>query len=481
MGVSIKKIFTLQLFFTSLGNMTVVYIIGGGPTGMSLARLCKSQGIEYKVFEGSDRLGGSHAVYRDPEGLYTAHDPKVYSNAYALSWELFPDLREYMVNYNYSSMEIILKTIKAMNLLDWPIVLSSLPLMPLVLLKDVSVSSMFFWCSPGFRKHLDRVCLLTDGADFTRYPMSKFLGLINHQLFSQLLVPGKSLDKFWELEYKKHGSRVDLNSKLVKLSKDQLVFQDKTIVFGPKDKVLVCCPPSSWPESLGTLEGSDYQEYLSITFHWKKGSKDIPSIQYGGIPKKSGPNGQGPNGSDLDLSYVNTTLYSPDEPSWCISVGLAVRDKMILPTDSEIAKELGFKGYFKSIRFSGPAAGYIKTVSHDYSAPDTIFPNVKCIGPQNGNSSYPFTSFESAVQNAYAFFADNLDTKSQYTFWKFSRALTLLFWLTVLTVLTVLCKLDKSGLGIFMSLTALIFFMILKDSQGRQARQAQGPRSRGKK
>jgi hypothetical protein len=75
----------------------------------------------------------------------------------------------------------------------------------------------------------------------------------------------------------------------------------------------------------------------------------------------------------------------------------------LLQLQIQVAKQLQLPNYDNAIVYHGPKNGW---VGNEYKTPENVvtgLKNVKSIGCHNGFSSYPFTSFECAVQNALHF------------------------------------------------------------------------------
>jgi protoporphyrinogen oxidase len=66
-------------------------IVGGGPTGMSLAWLFGSKNRKVLLIERDQKLGGCHRVQR-VDGYFSEHGPRVYSNSYIMFIELLKDM-----------------------------------------------------------------------------------------------------------------------------------------------------------------------------------------------------------------------------------------------------------------------------------------------------------------------------------------------------------------------------------------------------
>ena len=77
-------------------------IVGGGPTGMTLAWLLEDKTRKILLIEDEETLGGCHRVHRI-NGYFSEHGPRVYSNSYLMLIELLKDMDidfdDYFVEY----------------------------------------------------------------------------------------------------------------------------------------------------------------------------------------------------------------------------------------------------------------------------------------------------------------------------------------------------------------------------------------------
>ncbi len=65
-------------------NITYDYIIiGGGPTGMTLAHLLSKYNKKVAIIEKEKELGGCHSVKR-VDNLFSEHGPRIYFDNYLM-------------------------------------------------------------------------------------------------------------------------------------------------------------------------------------------------------------------------------------------------------------------------------------------------------------------------------------------------------------------------------------------------------------
>jgi hypothetical protein len=381
-----------------------IYIIGGGPTGITLFKKLQEKQENVVLFEASSVLGGAHAVYR-LNGLFSEHGPRVYSTNYYNTFRLFPELKKIMTSYNfqisyiggYSFSKLLWNEKLKFIIAYFKSIISTPTESVLEFSKNMSTCT---------KDYLDRLTRFTDGASSDRYPLSEFLGLANSQALYTLLQPTIALDNFWEKQLKEN---MILNAKLksVEIKNDnisKLIFDNKNlnVDINKDDSVLFAVPPMYLKNinilnnylDLEWIEKTKYIDYISITFQWKY-NPNLPKIY--GFPK-----------SEWKIAFINLGEYLKDEKMWILST--AITDTSLVPkniSESEIifqvAKQLQLPNYDNAIVYHGPKNGW---VGNEYKTPENVITglkNVKSVGCHNGFSSYPFTSFECAVQNALHF------------------------------------------------------------------------------
>jgi len=93
-------------------------IVGGGPTGMTLAWILGSQNKKILLLEQEEMLGGCHRVHRI-DGYFSEHGPRVYSNSYLMFIELLKDMEidffQIFTEYKASIAKIDKKTIASLT------------------------------------------------------------------------------------------------------------------------------------------------------------------------------------------------------------------------------------------------------------------------------------------------------------------------------------------------------------------------------
>ena len=384
-----------------------VYIIGGGPTGVTIFKQLQKKKENVVLFEGSSVLGGAHAVYRT-NGFFSEHGPRVYSTNYYNAFNVFPELKEILTPYNFQISQIggysFSKLLWNEKLKFVVAYFSSIFKKPtgtvLEFSKDMSTPT---------QDYLDRLTRFTDGASSDRYPMSEFLGLANAQAIYTLLQPTVALDHFWE---KQKHENMTLNSKLksVEITNNvisKLIFDKNSIKVNVDDSVVFAIPPMYLKNisvlnkylDLEWIEKTRYIDYISITFQWKE-NPNLPKIY--GFPD-----------SEWKIAFINLGEYLKDEKMWILSTAITdtslvskfLKDSEII---TEVAKQLKLPIFDNAIVYHGPKDGWVGDDFRDSENVITGIKNAKSVGCHNGFSRYPFTSFECAVQNALHFTKDDI-------------------------------------------------------------------------
>ena len=66
-------------------------IVGGGPSGMTLAWIFGSKNKKVLLIEKEAVLGGCHRVHR-VDGYFSEHGPRIYSNSYVMFIKLLQNM-----------------------------------------------------------------------------------------------------------------------------------------------------------------------------------------------------------------------------------------------------------------------------------------------------------------------------------------------------------------------------------------------------
>lgn len=394
-------------------------IIGGGPTGLTLALYLSEIGRKCLLIDNNASLGGCHRVTR-VDGHFTEHGPRIYSDAYlnvmivleklGLNWN------DCFTPYNFSIGDIQGYTFN--NLTNREKLDFALEFLGFCFGFDKKHTTMKeFMDSKNFTKeardYIDRICRLTDGAGSERYTLDQFLQLANQNIFRRIYQPrvpnDQLLFKRWEEKLLENGVDIIKSCNVHSVSKG-IVSTNRGNFMGKR--IIAAIPPfpfSKLRQNFGewALRNS-YETYIPITFRWKQ---KVQLEKVWGFPR-----------SDWGIAFVVLTDYMNPEPGYELVISTCVtRVETKSSFTNKTALECGENELktevFRQLKLAFPnLQSYDNAIIHPDK--DTAFVQTKSqefvemhvedglyfVGTHNGRSDYQFTSMESAVTNAlYAF------------------------------------------------------------------------------
>ncbi len=442
-------------------------IVGGGPVGLSLAwylsqsKNSSKQKMKILVLDENDNIGGCHRVFRDTEGSFTEHGPRVYSDCYVNFRHLLATMNinfyDLFTPYNFSISHIGDKTISNLKFRELLILIITFILMLLLrnIYKRTSMSQFMNYMSfsDKSREYINRLCVLTDGADADRYTLFQFMELANQQAIYKLYQPKQPNDRalFALIQEKlinngvtirqaKAVSLITDNNSIIGLRTSNLNLQnpymiprsknmhDENQIFGknfilsvgplPLVKLVQNMNPLPFNPVGGLIAWANqnsYKPYICMTLHWQK-KIDLPKIW--GFPA-----------SEWGIAFIVLSDYMTNIESkyrTVISLAVTITDKPShvtnltatqliksskLQLETEIMRQLKlvYPDLPKPDKFTytpnhDADTNFVLTNETSYlPAPSPIYNNLYAVGTYNGNSWYHFTSMESAVSNAVAF------------------------------------------------------------------------------
>lgn len=424
-------------------NLFDILIIGGGPTGLTLATLfSKNKNCNILIIDKNKSLGGCHRVDRTENNFFTEHGPRVYSSAFinfkSILKEINTNFDQLFTKYNFDISKIGSSGFSKFTTNEKLKLISNYFLFTInsELYSKITVKDFSNDMSETTKDYLDRLCRLTDGADASRYTMDKFFSLINDNAFYTLYQPkspnDKGLFQIWEshlLEQK--------NVKILKETKLLKVIPNKSSVYIlSKDKsipekvhftnLFLCIPPRNIKEIKANelfqdmtdknVELTTYNNYISMTFFWED-ALDI-NLEHG-FPK-----------NEWGIIYVVLSDYmSFGKYKTVISACITILDKksnniLKLPKEcnkKELKDETLRQIITESKNFKYPNVSILHkendlSKQNEYISNDTAFinttgissfqtqsnkyKNIFNVGTQNGLAYYNFTTIETAVSNA---------------------------------------------------------------------------------
>jgi hypothetical protein len=438
-------------------------IVGGGPTGMTIAWILSSQKKKVILIEKDEVLGGCHKVLR-VNGYFTEHGPRVYSDSYVMFKEILSDMgfafNDLFKPYKFKISNIDNKTVLNLSFSEKMALLSAF--LKLIVNKDYgrTTSMKDFMKKNNFTEgsydYIERLCRLTDGASVEDYTLFQFLQLMNQQFFYDLFQPklpnDKGLIKLWTEKLLDNKVKILLNSQVVKIDVENnkvsklIIFENGVQKEILANKYILSMPPkpfynliSSNPATENVFGNNEeikkwksknsYFDYITLTFHYKDEVK-LPKLN--GFPRT--PWGIG-------FIIVSDFMdFKTDEPSRtvvsiCISM-LNVPNEQG-KTVNQCSKEEIIKYVEEQLSFfpkpdlvlisptvkrSGDSwinmdTAYVVTTKQHFIEPKSQLINLYYVGIPNGKSTYNFTSIESAVQNAIHYCIDEIpELKYRYVF-----------------------------------------------------------------
>jgi hypothetical protein len=407
--------------------MSEYVIVGGGPTGLTLALYLSNMGKKCTLIDKNSSLGGCHRVTR-VDGLFTEHGPRVYSSAYrnfinildmlGTTWE------DMFVPYKFNIGSIQGETLEHFSLSEK----TSIAFQYLVLLMtgryDKKKTVRQFAEQHNFSKdsmdYMDRLCRLTDGGGDDKYTMYQFLQLGNQNFFYNLYQPRKPNDealfKIWEDKLIENGVNILKSTNVTSFEeKDGVynVFTDKGVITG--SRLVLCIPPNHFSNMTSGMqswaEKNSYITDIPISFHWNA-KLSLPKVW--GFPK-----------TDWGLAFIVVSDYmnADNNDGTVISTCSTFQDRKSSFTGksvNESSQEEFKREMFRQLKISFPDLPmFDRQIIHpsvsrkddkwieddsafmglDYISP-RLSKNLWYVGTQNGRSYYNFTSMESAVTNA---------------------------------------------------------------------------------
>jgi hypothetical protein len=256
---------------------------------------------------------------------------------------------------------------------------------------------------------LDKLCQMTDGSSADRYSLWKFLHLLNN--YGNYYQPAKPNDQgLWKEWKKPRNFIIGRVKKLDIVNNPYVVLTNGNTIFA--NNIVLCIPPINVAQLVGNLPdnwvlATQYDKSITVVFHWDT----LHNINNWGFPHSDIISPYGiifvilSNYMDFD-DLRSKTVISCSVNHFNIKGfnGKTIRNS----TKEEFKKEIWTQ--LNNILPALPPptytiidesynSAYIRTPQ--YKVPVfKLGENLYTVGGQNENSNYPFTSFESAVENS---------------------------------------------------------------------------------
>jgi hypothetical protein len=445
-------------------------IVGGGPTGMTIAWILSNQKKKVLLIEKDEVLGGCHKVLR-VNGYFTEHGPRIYSNSFLMFIELLADMdiafTDLFIPYKSKPTDIDDKTIQINNKINLNLTFNEIMALLLAFLKLIvnkdygrTVSIKDFMKKNNFSENsydfIERLCLLSDGATIDNYTLFQFLQYINKQFFYSLYQPkipnDRGLIKVWTEKLLKNNVKILLNSKVIKIdvqnnNVSKLIINEngieKEII---ANKYVLTIPPkpfynliSSNPKTKNIFGNNkelqkwkvknSYFDYITLTFHYKN---EVTLPKLNGFPR-----------TPWGIGFVilsNFMDFKTDEPSKTV-ISICISMLNVPNEEGKTVNQCSKEEIIKYVKeqlsfFPNPdliiISPTIKKINDVWINEDTAYvitteqrfikskgklSNLYYVGIHNGNSSYYVTTIESAVQNAIHYCIEEIpELKYRYVF-----------------------------------------------------------------
>ena len=439
------------------GNEYDYIIVGGGPSGLALAQIM-SLSNRILLVEKRDYLGGCHGVTRVHDGMMTEHGPRIYIDNFLVFTQLLNDMGvqfdDIFVKYNFSTATMILEAIRVLTLreiatLFWSFTTLNDSYKDITLLEYLSSHDF----SNASIDILDRIGRLTDGGSADTYTLFSFLQILNQNFLygiNQPRVPNDvGLFRIWENALLERGVVIMKNATIDRFivspnadatdnaSVAGIALRDsrsesRPIVCGCK-RIILACPPQDVQRILTThaelgaafgpefdrfQQETKYLPYISVIFHWRS-VLQVPKIW--GYPRTSWGVGNIVLSDYMDFNdprsktVISTVITMPNHASDHLQLSANdIGDKRAVMNETfrqlkQIYPDLPDPDYQfltqseydANRREWMPFNHAFMTTTHGHVPNRSVlYDNWYNCGVQNGNSTYSFTSMESAVANA---------------------------------------------------------------------------------
>jgi hypothetical protein len=473
-------------------NIYDYIIVGGGPTGLTLAWLLEDKNRKILLIDKEKTLGGCHRVQR-VDGFFSEHGPRVYSTAFLTFIEILKDMEidffEHFIEYKVQFTKIGKKTPSSFNNNEkWAFFKAYISLIfDIDFGKKISIKSFMDEnnFTKGAKDYVERFCRLTDGASTEDYTLFQFLQISNQHYFYKLYQPretnDKGLFKLWEEKLLKTKNITILKeTNVIKLNKGDGNFVNsisiiKNNIIGEVygKKIILTMPPKplyqimkasvGLENSFGSIEKlkewkskNSYFDYICLTFHY---------LDKVNLPQKMGfPRTPWGIGFIIVSNYMN---FSKEPSKECVSITLTfpeVKNEFGKTahecTKDEISeyiqKQLPFFPKPDKVIFSPNVVrsgdkwinldtAYVVTTENKFLKDNSnTITNLYTVGIHNGNSNYYFTSIEASVQNAAIFCKKEItDLKYELTIQKTLDITEIIHSTLMLIILIVLIYIIK--------------------------------------
>ena len=483
-------------------------IIGSGPAGLTFATLAKDE-IENKkilIIDKDKTIGGCHKVNRqlfEKEYYFSEHGPRVYIGNY-LNFKFILNkigikFRDLFVKYKYSVLSSLFDIIinKIFNFNEILILTKEFILFSFNPNYALNKPLIYFMNENNFtdksKDFVNKFCHIIDGGDIYRISLNTFLHIINETLFYSIYQPrlpnDEGLFKIWYNYLKVRNVEFKLNTEVIGIeyTDNEIInvrtkygyLETKKVIFAiPPENLVPILENNNKIKLINYNENTDYNEYISITFHWnydfnfnnnidgfivnnsdwgivfiilsdymkfkERNSKIVISCSITLVDKKSNNINKTANECSNKKELINETFRQLNE---------LFNNELPNPTLSFI------NNYYLNGKWQSNETAYIKTYNSDYIS-FKIDENLYTVGSHNGKAKVHFTSMENAVSNSIALYNElydkNIEIKRPFLI------VDLILILLILLIIFILIKINVDiKILILITLIIIILYYLL--------------------
>ena len=483
-------------------------IIGSGPAGLTFATLANEE-IENKkilIIDKDKTIGGCHKVNRqlfEKEFYFSEHGPRVYMGNYInlkfILNKIGIKFRDLFEKYKYGILDTIIDILKK-NIFTINEVLSLTKEFLLFSFNSdyaINKSLINYLNKNKFtnkaKEYLDKLCHIIDGGNINRISLNTFLEIINECMlyaFYQPKLPNdEELFKIWynylkkkKIEFKLNtkviGVNYEDNKKIISVRTEYGYLKSKKVIFAiPPENLISIINKNNNLKLLNYNDNTEYNEYISITFHWNykfdidnidgllvnNSSWGIISIILSDYMKFKEHNSKTVISCSITLVNNKSTNINKT-PNECN------KNELINETFKQLNEiynnylpnpTLSFlNNYYKNGKWISNETAYIKTYNTDY-IPFKIDENLYTLGSHNGKAKVHFTSMENAVSNAIYLYNDlynkNIEIKRPFLIVDLLRILLIL----IIVIILLKIKIDIKIIFALLLIIIILYYLLL--------------------
>lgn len=485
-------------------------IVGAGPAGLALAQYLCGSGSTILILESMSEIGGCHRVVRVPYEdnlLFTEHGPRIYVSNYKnfqfLLKDMGHDFHSLFTPYRFSIQQQVFKRMTHMSFQDLMHLMGAF----LLFLTDENYGTKTtldqfgktHQFSAPTKEMLDRVARMTDGAGSDRYTLNLLFQLVNQSLFHPIYQPrcpnDVGLFRLWKsFLAKQQNIDILLEHDVMHLNYNKEINTIQSIWAVDKKNhntieikghhVILAMPPHAiarilktchekvknnfmpYPKLVKFVENTNYNAYISITFHWKMEQKNVSS-QHGFPVGEWGvvfivltdymdmTQEYSKTLISCAVSYLNRPSQHTGKTANQSTADEVIEEtfrqlKMVMPLLSkpDVALISPQNWYdYKQQTWTQYDVSYFASMKETPMKNEGTIKNLYNVGCQNGNSLIALTTLEAAVSNAldlaYRLDASTIRRFPFQTFWTLRDVLKIVAFLLLILLIVIFIILSR--------------------------------------